>query len=469
MSQQSLKSTIVQKIIGDPNNSSTTNLSVANGFTFAGAATSTSDVSGLQITFYADQNCTVYVEQSPDATPHWDISDSYDYIAGQSFGSTICSISLYYRVRVVTLQNATTTVFRLQSALCPIISALPRALDKYGNLSTAIKSITDVNNFNINSTTAGELRVAEGLRLAGASTPFNGVNGVPDSNVWGRVLANSGTVTVAGGETLVSTNTTAANGSAMFISKARGRYVYGHTHTYKSKIYTVNAGAVGNTRKWGVAYGSTIAADGIATDGLWFQLIGTQFSIGIQYNNGAVSTVTSFNGKLGTTYTPDLTKSHEYRIKWDTYGVWFFVDDLLLHADLDGTAPHTATGGFHLHHTSTNSNGLQTNNELRISDSAILRYGKENTAKISSLVTTANTYNLKYNSGILHRVVIGNNGTLMTIYDDTTGTTTPLAIISPFSGQGSAFSPASLEFNVPFYAGLKVVTTGTWNATFVYE
>jgi len=71
---------IRQNVIADSGNSLSTNL--AAGATFTGVAKSTLGIAGLQWSLYATQNCTVYVEQSPDGT-NWDISYHYDYIASR--------------------------------------------------------------------------------------------------------------------------------------------------------------------------------------------------------------------------------------------------------------------------------------------------------------------------------------------------------------------------------------------------
>ena len=72
------------------------------GYAFTGTATSTLGVVGIQVSLYADKNCIVSVQQSPDATPHWDIVDNYNYYAGRNFGITVQAVSSYVRVVVTT-------------------------------------------------------------------------------------------------------------------------------------------------------------------------------------------------------------------------------------------------------------------------------------------------------------------------------------------------------------------------------
>ncbi|HRZ18940.1 MAG TPA: hypothetical protein P5136_02695 [Methanofastidiosum sp.] len=135
---------IKQDVVASTLNSSTGN--IAAGATFTGLPDSTLGIAGIQVSLYADQNCRVYVEQSPDTTPtgpHWDISDYFNTEANVGFGITVQAVSSYVRVRVENLNTSTgTTVFRLQTALCPIVEAVPRTLDPWGNFKVAMTANT---------------------------------------------------------------------------------------------------------------------------------------------------------------------------------------------------------------------------------------------------------------------------------------------------------------------------------------
>ena len=127
---------ILQNVVIDTNNSSDSNL-LAGG-TFTGTSTSTLGIVGIQVSLHTDQNCNVYVDQSPDGD-NWDLTDSYRYFSGiDNFGITVQAINSYLRVRVTNVSLSATTYFRLQTALCPIAEALPRSLDSSGNLKSAI-------------------------------------------------------------------------------------------------------------------------------------------------------------------------------------------------------------------------------------------------------------------------------------------------------------------------------------------
>ena len=100
---------IEQNVIADDNNSSTTNLTSANSYTFTGTATTTLGVVGLQWSLKTDQNATVYIEES-DTGANWDISYSFDYIATKGGrGETVQATKAYWRIRVVLTTTTDTT------------------------------------------------------------------------------------------------------------------------------------------------------------------------------------------------------------------------------------------------------------------------------------------------------------------------------------------------------------------------
>jgi hypothetical protein len=114
---------IQQNVIADTLNSSTANLSASQ--TFTGTSASTLGVAGIQVSLKTDQNCYVYVDQSPDGF-NWDIVDTYTYYTRMGGnGWTIQAVNSYVRVRVTNTGTSATTYFRLQAALCPIVEAVP--------------------------------------------------------------------------------------------------------------------------------------------------------------------------------------------------------------------------------------------------------------------------------------------------------------------------------------------------------
>jgi hypothetical protein len=112
-------------------NNSTANL--AAGASFTGTTESTLGVAGIQVNFKADQPFTLQVQQSIDGT-NWDIVDSFQLPASVGWATTVQATASYFRLVVTNIGGATTTYLRLQTALCPTVEAVPRALGPSGGL-----------------------------------------------------------------------------------------------------------------------------------------------------------------------------------------------------------------------------------------------------------------------------------------------------------------------------------------------
>jgi hypothetical protein len=76
------------------------------------------------------------MQQSQNGTD-WDISDEQTFLTGEGDGRTFQAVSSFFRVIATNQGNATTTYFRLQTALCPVVEALPRSLTPHGKLQIA--------------------------------------------------------------------------------------------------------------------------------------------------------------------------------------------------------------------------------------------------------------------------------------------------------------------------------------------
>jgi len=177
---------ILQNVQADANNGTTTN--ILYGETWSGTSTSTLGVVGLQYSLKTDQNCTVYVDQSPDGT-NWDIIDEYNYVSGENFGVTTQAISSYVRARIKNIGYTGTTYLRAQMALCPVVEAVPRSLSDDGRLKSE-SHITDPNDRHAWISRQNELLISHVYRLVGTS--FN--NSYYDTNFWLSGGTNGGTV-----------------------------------------------------------------------------------------------------------------------------------------------------------------------------------------------------------------------------------------------------------------------------------
>jgi hypothetical protein len=443
---------ITQNVVADANNSSTTNLAAGNSYTFTGTSASTLGIAGIQVSLFADKNCKVCVCQSPDGT-NWDLTDTYYYTASGNFGITTQAISSYIRI-IVNTNNETTSVFRLQTALCPIAEPLPRSLDENGNLR--ISTPTDIYGFKAENTPMGEVRVAEPVRLVGAN--FEGTT--VDTMFWTAAAAGVGASVAQANSQLLLSSGTANAATASYYSSRRSRYVSGIGMRYRSVIQ-LSAPEANNKLRFGIGYGATMPT---ITDGAWFQFDGTEFAV-VTCKGTSQTKVTSFNGKLGATYSPGTTVK-TYEIYWTNSKVWFVVGDVILHTVTASSATWANTMNFHIFGNSLNSAAV-AGTTLATRVASISRLGKFETQPIYYHLTgNAATHTLKLGSGILHKIIYNNtSGTNITIVDNITGTTPVMGVITTTSS-----ALGEWDYSVPFNTGLILITIGNdLDATIVYE
>jgi hypothetical protein len=89
------------------------------------------------------------------------------------------------------------------------------------------------------------------------------------------------------------------------------------------------------------------------------------------------------------------------------------------------------------------------------------RYGNPLYQHVSGAATTV----CKTGPGCLHGLVVGTPGGTCTVYDNTAGSGTVIAVLNMASLTGTV----SLPFNCDFTTGLTLVTTSTSDITAVYE
>ena len=466
--------TLEQNAIADPGNSSVANLSSGNGYSFEGDGVSTLGVNSIQVSLFADKNCTVKVEQSPDgddSAANWDLVDTYNYYASENFGITVQAISSYVRV-VVSTDSLTTTIFRLQTVLCPIADPLPRSLNAEGNLKVAVYGLEDAYGFKIENTPIGEQRTVIPTRLVGANFEGSDIDG----NFWISGVANNGTVVQANAAVTLSTTVTAQNGIARLYSKRRARYVSGNSMCFRSVI-VVSAAVANNKRRWGIAYASTMPTTGTTddlTDCAWFQFSGTTFGVAVRRAGVVNETVIAsgdFNGTLGKTYTPGITVK-TYEIYWTNSKVIFAIGDQVLHTITASTATWSSTMNYYIYMDNVNSGNIQTNHTIEVRVASIRRLGALLSQSTSYYFADGKTagVNLKLSAGNLHSIIFNNitNGSVITV-SDSVSAATPV-IYKHTAGSTKTESYALDMKGLPFYFGLRL-TVETQNAslTIIYE
>ncbi len=291
-------------------------------------------------------------------------------------------------------------------------------------------------------TPMGETRVINPIRLAGAI--FSG--STIDPNFWTSTLANNGTAAQANNQITLGSSTT-NNGSSILQSVRRARYTGGSSNRFRAQVQLGDTGVASNTRRWGMFDG---------TDGAYFELAGTTLSACVMKTGSrtAVAALSAPSTNV-TTYEIYITNSK----------VYFAIADILVATHSATTATWSDTTNLPVRIDNINSGSI-TNSTISVRVATIYRLGEFTTNPTYFHGTTAATTVLKYGAGLLHRITLNNPiGTLITIYDDTSGTSNTIAIIST----PSQANPVTLEYGIPFNNGLKIVTTGTWDYTIVYE
>lgn len=453
-------SQLQQNVLVDPNNTTSDNL--AGGATYTGAAASTLGVAGIQVSLKTDQNCIVYVDQSPDGIS-WDLTDEYEYLTGvNNFGLTVQAINSYVRVRVTNTSSTITTYLRLQTVLCPIVEPLPRSLDTYGNLKVGLQSISDKYGFVVENTPMGEMRTTTPIKIVGSNFEGTTIN----TNFWTVTNANGGTTTQANSQIVLSTNTT-LNGSTKFHSVRRARYNAGSAQAFRTQLRLGDTGAVGNKRRWGIAWGTTMPT---ITDGAYFQIDGTTFSV-CTLRGGVETKVDSgsFNGRFGTTYELD-TNVRVYEIYWTNGKVYFVIGDDILHTVSANVATWASTMNHHIFLDNVNT-AILTNHYMECRVASIRRLGSITSQPLGKYQsgTTAGVV-CKHGPGNIHGIIISGaaNNSNITLYDNIAASGTVLWSSGPM---GALSTPFELSlYNLPFSTGLTlVIGTATANVLLIYE
>ena len=305
--------------------------------------------------------------------------------------------------------------------------------------------ITDGYGFSVEATPMDELRVAEATRLVGST--FQGTT--IDPNFWTSTLANNGTAAQANNQITLGSSTT-NNGSSILQSVRNARYIGSISNRFRAQIQLGDTGVVGNTRRWGMFNG---------TDGAYFELAGTTLSACV-IKTGSRTAV--------ATLTAPTTNVSSYEIYITNSKVYFTIAGALVATYNATTTTWADTLNLPVRIDNINS-GSTTNSTILVRVATIARLGKLETAPTFKNITGVTTSQiLKYNSGMLHSVLVGtpvNNATIA-IYDNVSGTGNPIMLLT----LPNSAVPFVLEESIPFGTGLNIVpSSATLNITIIYE
>jgi hypothetical protein len=287
-----------------------------------------------------------------------------------------------------------------------------------------------------------------------AGTSF--VGGTKDTNFWAEVSSSSGAVTQVTGTVNLYTGAS-ANGVVQYQSVRSARLVPGAENTMTTMVRMGDTGTANNIRNWGVFTGS---------DGMFFQLSGTNVNIVTRSNSIDVQ-VPQANWNVSTAFTLD-TNYHRYAIRYNTYDVHFYIDEVLKHTFSPTTASAVSNFNLPIAFQNNNSNGSTTNVNMYTNTAAIFRAGPVNTESKYQFLSGALSQTLKYGAGRLRKVIIGAsaNGSV-TLYDNTAASGLVIAVLNT-NAAGNP-QPFYLDFDSPFSIGLTAVVVGANFATVIYE
>jgi len=438
---------ITQNVIASTLNS-VTGVTLATGATWSGTGETTLGVNSIQINFQSDQNFHIDIYQSMDNV-NWDIKDEFNFynsLGGNSW--TVQATASYFKVEITNIGYASNTILRLQTALCPIVEALPRSLSEGGHLKTTVLGISDEYGWSVENTNQGEIRTVVPVRLVGGNFSTD-----LDDNYW--TSGGTGLVTVANAEVILT-------GATTLQSSRTARYIGGVGIRFRGVTQLSDLGVAGNYRRMG-AFSTT--------DGAFFEISGTTFNL-VTRKNSVDTKVSngSFNGELGNTFMLD-TNISAFEIYWTNSKVFFVNSDSIIHTVNADTTTWSATMNLPIR---LENSGTTTNTAIYARSLSIFRLGNlltQPTSKYFSGQTAGVLY--KNGPGNLHGMIIGaaSNGSKITLYDGTsTGGTILFSTTTIFPGGGN-FNPISLDLKgIPFFTGLfMVVATANSSLSLLYE
>jgi hypothetical protein len=126
-----MRNSMMQSVFASTKNSSIAQINT--GVEWTGQSETTLGVAAIQVNTYIDKTHQVTVYQSMDGV-YWDITDVWTDPANYGNSRTVQATASYYKIGIKNLAGTNTGIVRIQTCLCPVVEALPRALTSGGNL-----------------------------------------------------------------------------------------------------------------------------------------------------------------------------------------------------------------------------------------------------------------------------------------------------------------------------------------------
>ena len=321
--------------------------------------------------------------------------------------------------------------------------------------------LVDEYGFDVENTPLNEMRVAQAVKLAGATYESSSI----DTNFWTATQTGTGAGSSQGSGFLTVQSGTTTTGVASFISTRRAAYNGGSCNRYRAQITLPDTGNANNIRRWGCSDGTTQA--GTFNNGVFFELNGTTIQGKVRTNatGSAVDTIIAFSG-----FTLN-TNMNTYEIYYTNKSVYFSINGNLVGTYSVANNNWSVTKNFYIITESLNLAGT-TSYLLQAAVQTIVRLGERSSEPIYKYINAAGTYTLKNAQGKIHSIVINGTGggnTVVSVVDSPSGGATPVMATLTFPN-GS--TPLAIPFNtngLSFYTGLTIIVTGTGQVTVMYE
>lgn len=467
-----------------------TNIPLLIGGTFVGVWSQRTTPSMIMSSF-SDKSFTFYAQFANTLQDtidgNIDSSIPYSYVANQvNVPKRLVIAREYYRIVIVNTSGQNMSSLRFQTSIGDfhiLSSKLNSSLTLDQDTLLTRSVLTGLNPFNmytnISSTNTDSLHVslrdgqlgsdslitpdgmiatAQVIRLVGDN--FNNGQTLL-SHHWNIVNSNGGTASVIDTELVLQTNT-AANGSSSIQTFRNARFISNTHNMSHQHIRCPNHANNNAIRRWGV-YNPNDAT----RNGIYFENNSGNISI-VRVRNSIIQETIPSNNFLGPfPFILDST-SHEYNIMYDTTGIHFFQDRLLVHSiHADGGA---LLGTSHLKTfiSVQNTNGNTVNNVISSTSLVISRIGADASSPRYFYISGSTTTLIKSNPGRLHRFLLSDQGTGATsivIYNNVVASGEIIAQIDTTDISNV------IDLNIEFDVGLTIVTNAgaTIKLTVVYD
>lgn len=358
-------------------------------------------------------------------------------------------------------------MYRLFKYLSVITLALLISSPVHGHSANSIErssesSLKDKFGFKAQFTPMREQKVTEPYRVVGTS-----FEAAIDTSFWTAATSGAGSASGVGSAIATLVSGTANSGYGHLSSVRLARFQFAHPLQYRAAIRITDTTVADNTRRWGAYTVSTITPQ----NGIYFELSPAGVLSINSVSSTSVTSVASgsFNGYVSS-YTVD-TNVHAYEIIYFVMGVWFYIDDVLIHKITPTTSVIAETFSVPINMTSLNSGSGTTSGTLECWNATIIKLGRIATKPASFYQSgTIAAKVLKIGAGEIHHITISavSANSVIVLYDNTAASGT---VLWNSGSMGARTEPFAVDLHgIGFFTGLTLaITTASSNVTVIYE